>query len=383
VRAGEQSGRVEAGEGLAIGQVNSESGFSGGEVQMFLMMEGLRRRGHRPVVFCQPGSRPAAAARERGFEIAAVRMRNDLDLGAAFGLARAFRRARLDLVHLHTGRANWLGGLAARLARLPAVTTRRMDRRVRPGLRTDLVYRRLTRRAVAISPAVADCLRAGGVPASRVELIYEAVDPERVRPRAGRAATRAALGVAESDLVLLCLAALIRRKGIDALLEALAVLARGGRRPTLWLAGEGEERAALEAEARRLGLGERAHFLGRRDDTGDLLAACDVFVLPSRREGLGVAALEAMAAGRAVVCSAVGGLADSVVDGRTGLHVQPEDVEGLAAALAQLLDDGDLRARLGRSGPARIAERFSAEPMVEAHERLYREVIEEWHASNR
>jgi glycosyltransferase involved in cell wall biosynthesis len=347
---------------------------------MFLMMEGLRRRGHDSVVCCPPGSRSAVEARRRGFETVVVRMRNDLHLGAALALARAFRRARLDLVHLHTGRANWLGGLAARLAGLPAVTTRRMDRAVHAGLRTRLLYGELTQRAVAISPAVASVLLEAGVPPGRIEVIHEAVDPERMRPHAGRAATRAALGAEASQAVLLCLAALIRRKGVDVLLDALAELASEGRRPLLWIAGEGEERAALEAQAGRLGLGEAVRFLGRREDTGDLLAACDIFVLPSRREGLGVAALEAMAAGRPVVCSAVGGLAHSVIDGRTGLHVRPDDAAGLAGALAQLLADGGLAARLGREGPARIAEAFSAEQMVEAHERLYLKLVEEWRA---
>jgi glycosyltransferase involved in cell wall biosynthesis len=109
----------------------------------------------------------------------------------------------------------------------------------------------------------------------------------------------------------------------------------------------------------------------------DLLGACDIFVLPSRHEGLGVAALEAMALARPVVATHVGGLGEAVLHQRTGLLVPPDDAAALRAALARLLREPLLRERLGAAGPARIAKRYHAEAMVEAYERLYFEVLEE------
>ena len=145
----------------------------------------------------------------------------------------------------------------------------------------------------------------------------------------------------------------------------------------LWIAGEGADRESLERISRRLGLADRVRFLGRRTDSPDLLAACDVFVLPSRREGLGVASLEAMAAARPVVASRVGGLAEAVVHERTGLLVPPGDPRALGEALIRLLRDDALRERLGAAGPDRIAEGFAAEQMIEAYEKLYLEVLAE------
>jgi glycosyltransferase involved in cell wall biosynthesis len=365
-------------DALCIAHVTSEIGYSGGEVQVFLLIEGLRARGYRVAVLCPAGSRSAEEARRRGIEWLAVRMRNDLDWPAVIALARGFRNCGAGLVHLHTGRANWLGGLAARAVHLPAITTRRMDRRVKRNWRTRLIYGCLVQRAVAISPAVSECLAAGGVPRERTEVIYEAVDPARLRPTVDRATTRAALGAGPTDRVLLVLATLIRRKGLDLLLDALPLLAAQDLRPLLWIAGEGPEHAALLARAARLGLDRQVQFLGRRKDTADLLAACDAFVLPSRREGLGVAALEAMGAGCPVICSAIGGLQDAVVHERTGLLFPPEDTHRLAQALARIIRDDGLRARLGQAGPARIAEGFLAEQMVDAYERLYRSVRQEW-----
>ena len=132
--------------------------------------------------------------------------------------------------------------------------------------------------------------------------------------------------------------------------------------------------------ARALGLDAGRVFLGRRDDVPDLLAAADVFAMPSRREGLGIAALEAMGHGLAVVASAVGGLGQAVVDGETGLLVPPDDVVALAKALESLLGDADLRGRLGCAGPLRVEEHFAPEPMVAAYEGLYRRVLDPPHA---
>jgi glycosyltransferase involved in cell wall biosynthesis len=360
---------------LDIAHVTGESGFSGGEVQVFLLMEGLRKRGHRNLLICPPESASAEEALRRGFEVRGARMRNDASLLGALRIRAHLRARRPDLVHLHTGRADWLGGLAAWQLGLPAITTRRMDRRVGRGPRKRFLYGRVVRRAVAISPAVRERLIRGGVAAETTRIIPSAVDPDALQPGASRSATRAREGLTEETPCLLVLASLVARKGIDVLLDALVRLDARAPQPVLWIAGEGPERSALERRARELGLLQRVRFLGQRDDAGDLLAACDIFALPSRAEGLGVAALEAMAAARPVVASAVGGLAEAVEHERTGLLVPPEEPEALAAALARLLEDPALRKRLGDAGPARVREGYSAERMVEAYEALYAEVL--------
>ena len=370
-------------QGLRIVHVDSERGFSGGEVQVFLLLERLGALGYQTSLICPPGSRSAAEAERHGIACVNVRMRNDLDLPAIAALARAFRRQRAQIVHLHTGRANWLGGLAARLVGVPAVSSRRMERQVKRNWRTRLLYRHLLQRVVAISPAVESCLLAAGVPAERLQIIPEGVERSRLQPDKGRTATRSALGAEPEDVVVLALAALVRRKGLDVLLDALALLAAERQRPRVWIAGDGPERAALTAQIAALGLGDQVQLLGQRLDAPDLLAACDLFVLPSRQEGLGVSALEAMAVGRPVVASAVGGLGFSVVAERTGLLVPPEDPSALAAALRRLLRDPELRARLGAAGPKRVAEGFLAEQMVAAHDQLYRSVLDEWRGKPR
>jgi glycosyltransferase involved in cell wall biosynthesis len=361
---------------MRIAHVDAETGFSGGEVQVFLLMEGLRALGHEGVLVCPPGSEAERQARRCGFEVECVRMRGDLDLSGVQGLCRVLQRSRVELVHLHTSRATWLGGIAARLSRLPAITTRRMDRRLPRGLRTRAIYRGLVRRVVGISPAVCERLRRGGVPETSIVLIQSSVDPEQLRSSRRREELREELGAGADDVVGLVLASLVHRKGIDVLLEALA---RQPAEPVLrlWIAGDGPERARLEQLARARGLERQVRFLGQRDDKNDLLAACDLFLMPSRAEGLGVAALEAMAMGRPVVAGRVGGLADLVLDGVTGRLVSPGDVDALASVVRSLVGAAGERDRLGAAGPARVADGFLASQMVAAYERLYSEVLAE------
>jgi glycosyltransferase involved in cell wall biosynthesis len=365
------------GSPLTIAHVDAERGFSGGEVQVFLLMEGLRRRGHRSVLVCPPASRGQGEARSRGFEVIPVRLANELDVVSVARLRKELARLSPDLVHLHTGRATWLGGLAARLAEIPSITTRRMDREVKRNWRTRLVYGQLVERAVAISPAVEACMHKGGVPREKITTIHSAVDPAALAPKVDRASVRRALGASDAELVLCAAASLVARKGLDVLIDALAILTERGRTPTAWIAGEGPARRELEEQCARASLDERVVFLGARRDVPDLIAAADVFVHPAHREGLGIAALEAMALSRPVVASRVGGLAESVVDGRTGLLVPPGDARALADALERVITDASLRASLGAAGPARVAEGFLAEQMVETYERLYRDVLAE------
>ncbi len=362
---------------LHVVHVDAERGFSGGEVQVFLLLEGLRAHGHRCVLVAPPGSAAGTEAQRRGFETHAVRLSSDLDLRSVLALRRELKRSAPDLVHLHTGRATWLGGIAAWSAGIPAITTRRMDRRVSRGLRTKLVYGTFVRRAAAISPAVTRCLLEGGVDATRIRVIPSSVDPSRIVVKRSRADVRAELGAAAEDVVLVALGTLVERKGLDVLVDAMSRLAGKDVHPRLWIAGHGDMRDALQRQIDSAGLSERVRLLGRREDVGDLLGAADVFVLPSRAEGLGVAALEAMGAGLPVIASRVGGLAEAVVDGRTGTLVPPGDAVALAEALARAVRDPDERSSMGRAGRERVASSFLPDQMVEAYEKLYAEVLAE------
>jgi glycosyltransferase involved in cell wall biosynthesis len=161
-----------------------------------------------------------------------------------------------------------------------------------------------------------------------------------------------------------------RPKGLSDLLAAAQLVPEA----FFVLAGEGREREILQTRARALGIANRVSFLGHRNDIPDLLASCDVFVLPSLYEGLPVSVLEAMAAGKPVVATAVGGTCEVVLHGQTGLLVPPRDPAALARAIRTLLADPDLVQQLTQAAKVRLCQKFRADTMVERIADLYDEL---------
>lgn len=345
---------------MRILHVDPERGWGGGEVQVSLLLGELSRRGHRSVVATPAGAPLATAATATGATVADCSIANDVDLRAVPRLRRLARDA--DVVHFHTARAHalapWLGGLGVR-----RVVTRRMDYVPRGGPWARFLYNRAVDRVIAISDGVRRALESAGVDPARIRVVPSGVDPDRyaVAPET-RATLREEWGLGADDVAVLVVGALEDRKGHATLLDAAGRLGSAST-VRLVFAGSGSREAALRADAERRGL--RVAFLGFRDDVPRCLAAADVVALPSRHEGLGVAALEAMAAERPVVASRVGGLAEVVVDGETGSLVVPGGADALANALAALAVDPARRARMGAAGAARVRTYFSAAAMAD------------------
>ncbi len=348
---------------MEVLHVDPERAWGGGEVQVMLLLRELTRLGHRSRLAADPRGRLARAAAAAGIVVEPLAIANAIDAGAGLRLRRLARTA--DVVHFHTARAHALAPFCRRLGpRL--VVTRRMDYVPRGGPYARWLYNRAVDAVIAISAGVRAALLRAGVQADRIRVVPSGVDPAALLAAPGaREATRVAWGIAPGEVLVLVLGALERRKGHAVLLAAAASV--GASSPLRYVfCGDGSERAALERAAR-----EHQHLVGRvvfagfQDAVGPCLAAADLVAVPSLHEGLGVAALEAMAASRAVVASRVGGLAEVVVPGETGVLTAPGDVAALARALAELAADAALRRRLGEGGRARVHARFTAARMAE------------------
>jgi glycosyltransferase involved in cell wall biosynthesis len=346
----------------------------GGARQVLYLLEGLGRRGCLSLLVCPPGSAIAAQARALpGVEVRETALGGDLDLPFVARLYRLLRRERPDIVHLHSRRgADLLGGLAARLAGVPCVLSRRVDN-AEPARWARLKYR-LYDHVIAISEGIRQVLLSEGVPPGRLSCVHSAVAPE---PHVcDRAAFEREFGLPAGARVLGVVAQLIPRKGHRYLLAALPELLR--RHPGLHVLcfGQGPLHAELAAAVAVPPYAGRVRLAGFRPDLPLILPCLYGVVHPAEREGLGVALLQAAAAGVPVVASAAGGIPEVVRDGVNGWLVPPGDVPALARAIDRLLDDPAAAAARGEAGRRLVRERFSPEAMVEGNWRVYRSVLE-------
>lgn len=282
------------------------------------------------------------------------------------------RRERPDVVHAFLLHSYLIAAPAAHLARVPVLVAGRRslgDRHRDNPLVLALIRaaNRLTDLVIANAHAVAcDTRQVEGRSVPPVRTVYNGI-----ADTAFESASPAALGT--TGPVILCVANLIWYKGHRHLLEACALLRDRGVAGTLVLAGDGPERGVLEQLADELAVDVR--FLGRRTDIAALLAAADVCVLPSVTEGLSNAVMEAMAAGKAVVATNVGGTGELLRDGR-GILVPPADAQALARALSRVLQDPELAARLGAQSREWARAHLRADAMVQRHIELYARSLE-------
>jgi len=306
----------------------------------------------------------------------------------ALRLARRLRAFGPDVLWAldHTD-AMWMGRCAAWLSGvsrtvLAAHSTGQVGANGRPRQsfsRRERVLVEFVDRVVAVSRPHAEYLASiTGLPRERIAVIANGIDLSMWPPvtQALRSDARAALGIGEHEPVVCMVAALRPEKAHETLLEAVALLDDRGRRVNVLLAGDGPRREALHQHAQRCGILDRIRFLGVRRDVARLLHASDMMVLPSYVvETLPLSVLEAMAVGVPVIATRVGSVPEVVVDGETGLLIEPGDTAALAAAMVATLDDTAAARRRGELARRRVETYYSVERTTAGYERLFDEMI--------
>lgn len=351
-------------------------GLGGQEIRTLNEARWTVERGWRVILACQAGGRLHDRAAEAGLEAVPVTMRAAWDLRALGRLVRLIERERVSLVHTHSSIDGWLGGMAARLGRVPVVRTRHVSIPIRREWNP--VYTWLADRVVTSGEAIRSLVVAAGVPANRVVAIPAGVRLEDFGPSPPGTSSTAELmrSLRLSRPVIGSVAMFRGSKGHLPLVEAFCLLRDEYRQARLLLVGDGIRRQWVEGLARERGVGDAVVFTGFRGDVPALLAAMDCFVLASTRtEGVPQSLLQAFAAGVPVVASAVGGVPEAVADGVTGLLVKPEDPRALADAIRSVLAD-PAAARARTAAARRLAEaRFSHRASIDRLLALYEEVL--------
>ncbi len=312
-------------------------------------------------------------------ELLPLCLRRPSQVAAAYCLSRILRERRVDILHSHLFYSSLFASPIGWLCRVPVILeTPHLREQWRHGwLKSRFVVDRFAGRFVdyyiAVSEANARYLaEQKGLPQKKIVVIHNGCDVERFDPT-HRLPTglKASLGFHEADPVLLVAARLEPQKGHSVLLRALQNVRLEFPRVRLVCLGEGCLGGELESQVRALDLEESVRFVGYQPNVADWLALADLTVLPSFFEGLPLAAIESLAAGRPVVATAVDGTPEVVVDGKTGLIVPPDNPERLGGAICRLLREPALRQRLAEAGRKWVMEHFTQELQIRQTQGLY------------
>lgn len=358
---------------LNIALLSESDGPAGAEKMMLHLGEALRDRGHAvcPVIPSNGCGWLAEEFRARKFVPEQFAMRRAVDVPCLLGLVRTMRRRRVELIHSHDFTMAVYGAAIAAVLRRPHVITMHGGRYFGERWRRRVALRWAAQRSaatVAVSRALQeDLTTALRLPSAAFSVVHNGVSP----CRGAGDGVRRELGIEADTPLIVAIGNLYPVKGHLVLLQALRSLTGCH----LVIAGRGEEEAALRTEAAAHGLAPFVHLLGYRADVADLLAAADVFALPSLSEGVPLALLEAMFAGKAIVASAVGGIPEVVTSEREALLVAPGDPAALATALSRLLANRGLRCRLGEAALQRAQHAFSVDTMADRYLRVYANAV--------
>ena len=309
------------------------------------------------------------------------------DLGGLVRLHRFLWREPYDIVHTHTSKGGFVGRLAARLAGVPVIvhTAHGFAFHESSPTSSRVLYTALERiasrwcdRIVSVSEFHRKwAIELGMCVPRKIIAIPNGIAELGRNREVGLAELRRQLGAQHGDLLILSIARLAPDKGLEYLIEAAAMLPHTGHRIQIVIAGDGPARERLEQQVRNLRVGDRLRFVGFRQDVGDLLAACDVVILPSLREGLSISLLEAMAAGKPIIATSIGSQREVASHADMALLVPPADARSLSERILQLTGDPALMARLGANARTVYESCYTENRMLQSYRQLYFDLLSE------
>lgn len=346
--------------------------WRGGQSQVMHTVLGLRRLDHRALLVAHPEGELFRRMSE-GTDLIPLAPRSEIDLNAAWRLSRVLKQYSAAIIQAHDLHAVAMASLALSILsptpRPWLVSTRRIEFPIARHSFSRWNHSRVDH-FIAISKAVRDRLVADGMPAARISVVHEGVEVERIERLAG-ANVHAAFYLPTHAPVVGNIGALTTQKNQHDLIEAAALVVREVPDARFIILGEGELREALEQQIHRKHLERHVMLGGFRTDVLAMMKDFDIFALSSTHEGLCTSLIDAMAASKPSVATAVGGVPEVLLDGETGFLVAPHDVHAMAEKIVRLLKDPALRAKMGAAALARARAKFTVEQMVDETLRVY------------
>lgn len=357
---------------MRILHINEAQSWRGGESQTLLLIQELSKLGFDNVLAAHPNGDLYGKAKQAGIQVFPFKLGSEINPFALSKINILFKKANADIIHAHTAHAAMAGAwVRSRNSQSRYVLTRRVEFPLKRNFITRWKYAQMPDKVIAISQGVKSALMQSGIQQDRISVVYSGI-PDRSVPKAGiREKLRDEFGFSEVDTVVGMVAAFTPDKAHDILMKAAKQIQSGNTK--FLLIGDGRLMDDTRSECRRNGLEGCIVFAGFREDVQDILAAMDIFVLPSRSEGLGTSILDAMQAGLPVVATKTGGIPELVDDGKTGYLVDVDNSVLLAQKLTAVIEDSQLQKSM-RTAAIDRAKLFSIESTAQGTAQVYESV---------
>ncbi len=358
----------------------SSGGFYGAERVIVTLSESMTRMGHESTVAVfhnshRPNTEVAVNARSRNLPVELIHCNARFDWTAVHTLRTVMEQTAPQILHTHGYKADLYGYLAGRASKAALISTCHgwLDEDLKAysyGILDRFVLHHF-KMAIAVSDAVAERLRGAGVPKEKIRTIDNGIDVEAF------SGARPILPIDQrgNQRLIGLVGRLAPEKGIQYFLEAAAVVTRSHPDVEFAVIGDGPERNYLEQTARRLGIQDKVRFTGKLENMAETYGSLDIVVSSSLKEGLPMTILEALAAKKPVIATAVGAVPKVITHEQTGLLVPPANVGELAHGIIRLLNNRELGEMLATRGRQIVCARFSAEAMTTQYLKLYTEAI--------
>ena len=363
-------------ESIRVLHVDTEKGWRGGQQQVIYLLEAMYSNGYFTHLICQPDSEIQKYCNEKKLPCHAVKMQNELDFIAGSRIAQFCRKNKFNVVHLHSAHALAMG-LWAKLfyPKLRLIAVRRVDFHIKSNLFSQFKYKnRMLDKIVCISNGIKKVLQTDGITEQKLITIHSGIDIGKFVQVTSRENFRHKLGIPPKKVVVGTIAAMADHKDYPNLLKAAKIVIEQNDNAIFCAVGDGPEKRQILKLADNLDLNNSFIFTGFRADIGNFLKTFDIFVLASKKEGMGTSILDAQAVGLPVIACETGGIPEIISDGKNGLLVPPKNEQKLADAILQLVNNTQLRKTLGFNAKQTVKQ-FDIHHTIEKNIELYEQML--------
>jgi len=372
-------------EKINILHIYQNSKIGGVQQQLLSLLKAYSRERFNPI-FCCLGPKEEIGKEIEETKIEFIPLNklryNRFSLGIVLELYRLMKKKQIHVVRTHRYRSNLYGRLAAFLAGVPVIIASvhdnyRTDKRPKRRI-MNRILSKITDKIVAVSEDVKeDIIRYDSINPSKIDVIPNGIDVERFNPEKNTTDIRKEFSLEEDDIVIGFIGRIVPAKGLKYLLNALPYLKKEFKSIKLLIVGEGSLVEELKERAKKNNIFDNILFTGRRRDIPEILASINIFVMPSIAEGLPNALLEAMAMGKPIVTTEVGGIPEIVKNGFNGLLVPPRDTLSLSKAIKELISNDRLAAKLGQAARDLVHDNLSIKAIAQKWQSLYLSILKE------